>query len=183
MKIAGYRAHIAPGEYSGEPGTVYNYIMAGNGLFIESESEYLQARIQIAQVRLRGLVDLQERVVLTHGRIPAALFGSALGFMCEDLTKELYVAIVWRGSYSLDIPPQDTGGAHVKYTRPPATVLDLHSHPTFTARFSGTDNLDEVGFQLYGVTGMLQTLSPQYTFRVGVYGHFKELRLQEVFAL
>ena len=67
MKIAGYRAHMAPGEYSGEPGTVYNYIMAGNGLFIESESEYLQARIQIAQATVRGLADLQERVVLTHG--------------------------------------------------------------------------------------------------------------------
>jgi len=183
MKIAGYRAHIAPGEYSGEPGTVYNYIMAGNGLFIESESEYLQARIQISETRIRGLASLQERVVLTHGRIPAYLFGSALGFMGEDLTTELYVAVVWRGRYSLDIPSQDAGGAHVKYTRPPATVLDLHSHPTFAARFSGTDNADEVGFQLYGVVGMIHTLAPQYTFRVGIYGHFKELMLQEVFAL
>lgn len=183
MKIAGYRAHIAPGQYSGEPGTVYNYIMAGNGLFIESESEYLQARIQIAEAKIRGLADLQERVVLTHGRIPPYLFGSALGFMGEDLSKELYVAVVYDGRYRLEIPGQDTGGAHVKYTRPPNTVLDMHSHPTFAGRFSGTDNADEVGFQLYGVIGMIHTLAPQHTFRVGVYAHFKELQLQEVFAL
>ena len=183
MKIAGYRAHMAPGEYSGEPGTIYNYIMAGNGLFIESESEHLQARIQIAQVELRGLADLQERVVLTHGRIPAYLFGSALGFMGEDLTTELYVAVVYDGRYRLEIPEQDAGGAHVKYTRPRNTILDLHSHPTFAARFSGTDNADEVGFQLYGVVGMIHTLAPQYTFRVGIYGHFKELMLEEVFNL
>ena len=183
MKIASYRAHMAPGEYSGEPGTVYNYIMAGNGLFIESESEYLQARIQISQARIRGLADLRERVVLTHGRIPAALFGHAMRLMEMRLSQELYVAIVHRGAYSLVVPGQDRGGAHVNYHRPANTVLDIHSHPTFAGRFSGTDNSDEVGFQLYGVIGMLQTVSPQYTFRVGVYGHFKELKLQEVFGL
>ena len=122
--------------------------------------------------------------MLTNGRIPATLFGQAMRLMELRPSEELYVAIVHRaGAYSLVVPGQDRGGAHVNYHRPANTVLDIHSHPTFAGRFSGTDNRDEVGFQLYGVIGMLQTVSPQYTFRVGVYGHFKELQLQEVFGL
>lgn len=185
MNIAGYLVQtIVAGRFSGEPGSHYDYIMTGNGLFVRAENDHLQATVQLAKARVRGLADLQAKLVLKHGRIPSYLFGDAMRFMAVDLTQELYVAVIWTGArYKIEIPAQHADGARVVYERPPNTVLDLHSHPTFSGRFSAIDDKDEVGFQLYGVIGMLHTLIPEYTFRVGVYGYFKELKAEEVFAL
>lgn len=183
MNITGHLIHtLVPGRYSGERGSHYDYVMAGNGLFIQAENDHLQVAIRIAAARVRGLADLQEKVELKHGRIPLYLFKDAITFMAEDLDKELYLAIVHNGSrYIIVIPEQHADGARVVYDKVPNTVMDLHSHPTFSGRFSGQDNRDEVGFQLYGVIGMVHTPSPEYTLRIGIYGYFKELRRLEVF--
>ena len=182
MNIAGYLRHTKEGPI-GEPGSHYSYLLASNGLFVEAENEQLQATHQIAKANVRGLADLQEKLVLKHGRIPSRLFGDAMKFMAEDLDQELYLAIVHNGSrYLIEIPYQHADGARVVYDKVPNTVLDLHSHPTFHGLFSGQDDRDEVGLQLYGVIGMLHTLMPDYTLRTGVYGYFRELKFEEVFA-
>jgi hypothetical protein len=49
-----------------------------------------------------------------------------------------------------------------------------------SGRFSGIDNQDEVGFQLYGVIGHLDHLIPEYSFRLGIHGHFKPLGIGDV---
>lgn len=185
MNIAGHLIQtIVAGRFSGEPGSHYDYIMAGNGLFVRAEGALIKATIRLAQARVRGLADMQEKVELTHGRLPADLFGTAMQKMGYNLSEELYLAVVWEnGRYELRIPEQQASAGGVTYLNLPNKVLDLHSHPTFAGRFSGIDNRDEVGFQLYGVIGELQTLMPEYSFRVGVYGYFKELTVKEVFTL
>lgn len=51
------------------------------------------------------------------------------------------------------------------------TVVDLHSHNSMPAFFSGTDNADEQGFRLYCVIGRIDTDAPEIACRAGVYGH------------
>ena len=183
MNIAGYLVHRAPDLVDGEWGLHYNYIMAGNGLWISAENSLLQATINIGRAGIRGLPDLQERVHLAHGLIPASLFSEAYFFMQHSMSREVYAAVVWEdGEYSLRIPDQDASGAHVNYQRPPNTVLDMHSHPTMSGTFSGIDNRDEVGFQLYGVIGHLDHIIPEYSFRAGVYGHFRPMLTEDIFA-
>ncbi len=182
MKIAGYLTNDSSGNLSGVPGSTYNYIMAGNGVFLHADNEHLEAMVQIARVKIRGLGPLTPFVVLQHGKIPATIFADSLRQMGLNISRELYLAVVWEnGAYSLRVPDQEASGAHVTYLQLPNKVLDLHSHPTFSGRFSGVDNQDEIGFQLYGVIGHVDKLIPEYTFRVGVYGHFYEMRLEDIF--
>ena len=156
--------------------------MAGNGLFIAAENDHLQAVVQIAPATVRGLALMAPVVRLKHGKIPAALFSKSLRMMQLSLHRELYLAVVWGdGAYSLRMPDQEASSAHVTYQNLPNKVLDLHSHPTMFGRFSGIDDRDEVGFQIYGVLGHLDWLIPEYSFRVGVYGHFQALPLGAVF--
>jgi PRTRC genetic system protein A len=156
--------------------------MAGNGLFIQTENPMLQATVCIASAKVRGLAPLVEDLRLTHGKIPGRLLGDALRAMMLSMSRELYVAVVWEdGRYSIRVPNQEAGAAHVTYQQLPNKVLDLHSHPSMSGNFSGIDNRDEVGFQLYGVIGHLDHLIPEYSFRLGMYGHFKPLGIGDVF--
>ena len=180
MNIAGYLIHQH--RFDGQRGLHYNYVMAGNGLFIQAENPMLQATVCIASAKVRGLAPLVEEVRLAHGKIPGRLLGDALRAMMLSMPRELYVAVVWEdGRYSIRVPAQEAGAAHVTYQQLPNKVLDLHSHPTMSGNFSGIDNRDEVGFQLYGVIGHLDHLIPEYSFRLGVYGHFKPLGIGDVF--
>ena len=182
MNIAGYLIHRTPGQFTGQPGSHYDYIMATNGLFIQAENPLLQATICIASAKVRGLAPLQEKVRLAHGKIPGRLLGEAIRLMMLNMSRELYIAVVWDDDhYSNRLPAQEAGAAHVTYRQLPNKVLDLHSHPTMPGNFSGIDNRDEVGFQLYGVIGHLDHLIPEYSFRLGVHGHFKTLGIGDVF--
>ncbi len=182
MNIAGYLTYDSPGNYTGRRGSHYNYVMAGNGLFIQAENERLRAQPRIAPAAIRGLARMASEVTLLHGRIPAPLFAESLRLMGLSMSRELYLAVVWEnGAYSLRTPDQEASGAHVTYQNLPNKVLDLHSHPTMFGRFSAVDDRDEVGFQLYGVIGHLDWLIPEYSFRVGVYGHFQEMALEDIF--
>ena len=60
-------------------------------------------------------------------------------------------------------------------------VAEFHSHGSLPAFFSATDDRDEQGFRIYGVTGRLDTVEPELSLRVGVYGHFAPLEWSRVF--
>ena len=182
MKIAGYLIHDTLGNFSGVRGSHYNYITAANGLFIQAENEHLKATVRIARAKVRGLAALEPRIILQHGKIPAPIFADSIRQMGLTLSRELYLAVVWEnGAYGLRVPDQEASGSHVTYQKLPNTVLDLNSHPTFSGKFSSIDNRDEVGVQLYVVIGHVDKLIPEYTFRVGVYGHFYEMALEDIF--
>ncbi|MDP2951710.1 MAG: hypothetical protein Q8O76_00150 [Chloroflexota bacterium] len=166
----------------GGRGLAYDYIMAGNGVWVESEGPLLAARVQVAAAVIKDLPPLEPKVVLRHGPIPGFLFKLALDAMLAHPTLELYTAVVWEGGeYHLKVPGQvrSEGGLH-DIQLPPNRVLDLHSHANMSAFFSGTDNHDEQGFQLYGVVGKLLE-EPEIRLRVGLYGHFQAVRWGDVF--
>jgi len=49
------------------------------------------------------------------------------------------------------------------------------------AFFSMTDNVDEQGLRLYMVVGKLNSLFPEAKLRVGVYGYFAPIRMEDIF--
>ena len=166
----------------GQRGIAYDYVMAGNGVWVESEGKLLAARALVAPAAIKGLPDLEPRLVLRHGPIPGRLWDLALSTMMADHRRERYVAVVWSGrSYQLEVPEQDRSAAGLRNIQLPENrVLDLHSHCNMDAFFSSTDNADETGFQAYGVVGKLPS-RPQVRLRVGIYGHFHEVPWAEVF--
>lgn len=170
MKSIGYLVKY-PDGLRGERGLYFDYILSGNGIWIEAEGPLMAARIPIAECEVRGLGPLEPKVVLRYGHIPQRFFDLAMSAFLADTSRERYVGVTWHDGYHLVVPEQEITSASIKYCRGENVVLDLHSHGTMGAFFSGIDNQDEKGLQLYGVVGKLDK-TPVVHLRVGVYGYF-----------
>ena len=180
MRHVGYLLNTKK-RLEGEPGIFYNYILAGNGLFIRAEGPLLSATICIASAQVRGLSALTEEVTLKKGKIPRHVYGLALAVAAARPYHERYLAVTWEGEYRLRQPWQDGDFAGVYYESLPNTVLDIHSHGAMGAFFSSTDNTDEQGLRLYMVVGRLDTLTPEVLVRVGIYGYFALVEIDQIF--
>ena len=181
MNMVGYLTKRADGLF-GERGLAYDYILSGNGLWIEAEGILMAARVPVAEAVVRGLDEMEDQVVLRHGPIPQLLFDLALSEMSKDVSREKYVAVVWRDeAYHLEVPEQEMTGGSVHYQNPDNVVLDIHSHGKMRAFFSSQDDIDEQGFKLYCVVGKLNDDMPMVLLRVGVYGYFHLIQSGQVF--
>lgn len=180
MNPVGYLLNTRAG-LTGEPGLFYDYILAENGLFIQARGPLLVARVNVAAIDVRGLAPVDEKVELTHGRIPMSLYNLAVSIMTVNRDLEHYLAVTWEGEYHLLQPWQDRSGGGVTYERLPETALDIHSHGTGHAFFSTIDNHDEQGLKLYAVIGKVDMLLPEVKMRCGCYGYFAPIELGEVF--
>jgi len=165
----------------GEPGLFYDYILAQDGLFIRAQNPLLKATVCLSPVEIRGLSPLKENIELVHGKIPRRLYDLSLSALIASSDREQYLAITWEGEYRLRLPWQERNGASVKYQTLPTSVMDIHSHGRMKAWFSSTDDTDEQGLRLYMVVGKLDTLLPEMELRLGVYGYFVTLSIDEVF--
>jgi PRTRC genetic system protein A len=180
VRPVGYLLNKGEG-LEGEPGLFYDYILAENGLFIRARNPLIGGLICISPLEIRGLFPLEERIELVHGKIPRRLYDLSLSLLMASSDREQYLAITWENEYQLRLPAQERSSASVKYESLPSSVMDIHSHGCMKAWFSGTDNTDEQGLRLYMVVGRLDTLLPEVEIRLGVYGYFTPLCVEEVF--
>ena len=173
-----------PGGLAGSQGIGYDYVLGAGGLYVQSESVHLTARILVAPAQVRGLKPVSEKLELAHGLVPAHVFELGLTWMLAAPDTERFFAIRWDGdtcAYRLVVPPQEGTGSSLSYQPPAAVVAEFHSHGQHRAFFSATDDRDEQGFRVYGVVGRLDTPTPELTLRLGIYGHFAPLRWSQVF--
>ena len=171
-----------PGGLAGVQGIGYDYVLGSGGLYVQSRSAHLTARVVVAPADVRGLAPVTEKVALTRGPIPAALFELGLRWFQEDPDTERFFAVCWDGrSYRPVVPPQLGTATRLAYVPPAGVVAEFHSHGTSRAFFSATDNRDEQGFRIYGVVGRLDDSQPELSLRVGVYGHFARVDWPQVF--
>ena len=180
MNIVGYLTNTREG-LRGDPGLAYNYILAGNGLWVEAPSPLLVARVCVAEAQVRGLQPLEPELYLPQGKVPRRLYELAVSAVMADPWHERYLAITWASEYRIHFPPQDGTGGRVTYERLSNTLLDIHSHGQMGAFFSGTDDQDEQGLGLYMVVGKLLDPVREEALRVGVYGYFAPVNFEEVF--
>ena len=167
---------------TGAHGIGYDYVLGAGGIYVQSESAHLTARVPVAPCQVRGLDPVAEKVALTHGPIPAGLFELGLHWFREAPHTERFFAVRWDGrSYRLVVPPQLGTATSLAYAPPSGVVAEFHSHGTSRAFFSKTDDGDEQGFRIYGVAGRLDTDRPELNLRVGVYGHFAPVEWSQVF--
>ena len=171
-----------PAGLAGSQGVGYDYVLGAGGLYVQSESAHLTARVLVAPVEVRGLAPVSEKLEMAHGPIPARLFEAGLRWLLETPDTERFFAVGWdQGAYRLAVPPQAGTSASLSYQPPAGAVAEFHSHGRHSAFFSATDDRDEQGFRVYGVVGRLDTTEPELTLRVGVYGHFALLHWPQVF--
>ena len=162
-----------PGGLAGVQGIGYDYVLGSGGVYVQSRSAHLTARVLVAPGAVRGLAPVAEKVELTHGPIPAQLFEVGLRWFQDAPDTERFFAVRWDGEgYRLVVPPQAGTATRLAYQPPAGVVAEFHSH--------GSDR-DEQGFRIYGVVGRLDTLRPELRLRVGVYGHFAPVEWPQVF--
>ena len=171
-----------PGGLAGAQGIGFDYVLGSGGLYVQSESAHLTARVLVAPADVRGLAPVAEKVEIAHGPIPAALFELRLRWFQDDPDTERFFAIRWDGRvYRLVVPPQLGTATSLAYAPPAGVVAEFHSHGRSRAFFSATDDRDEQGFRIYGVAGRLDIDRPELSLRVGVYGHFAPVEWSQVF--
>ena len=171
-----------PTGLTGAQGVGYDYVLGSGGLYVQSRSANLTARVLVASAHVRGLAPVAEKVELAHGPIPAGLFAVGLRWFRDTPDTERFFAMRWDGrSYRLVVPEQQGTASSLEYTPPAGVVAEFHSHGTSRAFFSKTDDGDEQGFRVYGVVGRLHDSEPELHLRVGVYGHFAPVDWPQVF--
>ncbi len=174
---------------------LYEYILAGNGIFIRGARREFQAQFCIARCVVNGLDDLQPSLDLHVSRVPCEIVQEMLdrarasrdteGQPVEILFHlELDDSGVWR----CRVPDQTQAPAGAKppddstassYAR---ACIEVHSHVDMPARFSSLDDRDEMGCRLYAILGRIRE-APEIRLRVGLYGHRHEFPASWVFDL
>jgi PRTRC genetic system protein A len=167
-------------------GMAYDYVLAGDGLYLVTQNPYLDVRIPVAAASVRGLPPIYASFELKTGRLPQALWDHivtiARAWAVGGHEVMLIVTYEERGGYHLSLPRQATSPTSVVYRPRERTVLEIHSHHRFPAYFSPTDDADEQRLCLYGVLGRLDGERPEVTLRVGAYGHYLPVPWESVFA-
>ena len=180
-KPVGYLVNHKDG-LTGSNGIGFDYVLGSGGLYVQSESAHLTARVPVAPCEVRGLAPVAGKVELANGPIPARLFEIGLLWFEDAPHTERFFAVRWDGrSYRLVVPEQEGTASSLEYTPPAGVVAEFHSHGSSRAFFSATDDRDEQGFRIYGVAGRLDSDRPELSLRVGVYGHFAPVEWSQVF--
>ena len=171
-----------PAGLTGAQGIGYDYVLGSGGVYVQSRSAHLVARVLVAPCQVRGLAPVAGKVSLTHGPIPAQLFELGLCWFQNDPDTERFFAVRWDGqAYRLVFPEQAGTATSLAYRPPAGVVAEFHSHGSLSAFFSATDDRDEQAFRIYGVVGRLDTARPELSLRVGVYGYFAPVAWSQVF--
>jgi hypothetical protein len=157
MRVVDYLvARTAPPARSG---LAYDYVLAGKGLFVAADNDYLRVTIPIASCAVRGLPALYAECSLLHGRLPAVLWDTILQTArpLDSIGQEVLLTARFdlEHGYWLVLPSQVVEPASVRYAPADGVVLEVHSHRTGPARFSATDTADEQRLRVYGVVGRL----------------------------
>jgi len=170
----------------------YQYLMAGNGLFIRTQTRFFTAVIPVKNAIVRGLPLLKEHFHLRVPKLPASLltavFTDARRARRSDggLNEVLYQFHHDGQNVQLKKPPQQATAISVTSVttnnEDENILCDLHSHGNMAAFWSETDDMDERNGRLYAVVGKLDSDKPEMRLRVGIYGYWISLPVTALFA-
>ena len=166
-------------------GLAYDYVLAGDGLYLAGENRYLDVRVPVAPARVRGLSPIYPAFTLRSGRLPREIWEQIVeeARAWSRSGHEVLLAVTYdqAAGYRLVRPWQVVGPLQVVYQPLSDLVLEIHSHHRHAARFTGIDDADEQRLCVYGVLGHLDRDRPEVALRVGAYGYFLPLPWETVF--
>jgi PRTRC genetic system protein A len=137
---------------------------------------------------------------LPNGKIPTHLLEEIVQFFKDVMSikkadQEAMAHILWNEAdkdspdrgYRIGIPDQVVSKASAEYTfnhikKGDIIILDLHSHNTMGAFFSGTDDRDDKkGYYYAGVAGKLDEKTPTFVWRLNIGEHRKTVLMDDIF--
>lgn len=146
-----------PVYYAGQqipPDQQYYYLVGKEGIYLHKTNRFYRATIKVDGIAGLGKVKEQLALVPSFKMIPWKIIKQALTFFRAVYAKHKAEGIVLLGfdkkklEWYLIPVEQEVQGAHVDYKVKGANgaVGTIHSHPTFSAFYSGTDDHDDNQF-------------------------------------
>ena len=180
-----------------------NVILGSNGVFILKRLTINENKVKVltkAGTKIPGLPIIAESVaVKVSNKIPLNILRSILGSfhaISSKMNTEAAAQVFKKPDGTIEIyyPEQEVSGAsaryrndgdaeHIKHWGESQMILEVHSHNTMGAFFSGTDNANERRPSIYGVFGLFGTKRASSVFRFRYEGLEKKLTLSDIFDL
>ena len=185
------------------------YVLANDGALYQyhqfSMGRSALTKIADTPIRTNGGKSLLKpylKTLVNDKKIPIEMLENIVEFFKRVMTMtkgsgghgeyEAMAHIVWNKrteSYRVAIPKQKVSKAAVTYdwshvTADEEVILDIHSHNTMGAFFSGTDERDDSTYVgISGVAGELNKAEPKLIWRFNAYKTKVSLALEDIFAV
>jgi PRTRC genetic system protein A len=172
----------------GTEGIMKHHVLRGENRFVRLKVDKIP---NFAEVKIAEALNF-----LPAGKIPYELYEQVLGFfrkvmVMQNSEVEAMIHILWNKEqgYHLGVPPQTVSKASVSYDWsyiPAGTsiIVDIHSHNTMGAFFSGTDNNDDRNnISFSGVFGHLKNREPQTIWRFNYFAQKFDAKVENLFDL
>lgn len=177
------------------PPCLYQYLVGRTQIAVRAERAGLSVIFPVETLSnpIAGLDEnLGGAFGLSAGRVPLDLTTAMLQKAREASPREILFYLLppdeQRG-WQLATPRQNVTRSSCRPVDPfhpwgKAALIEVHSHNSMEAYFSGQDDRDEkTGFRIYAVLGRVNQRCPEIVCRVGVYGHFWNIPAHWVFDL
>lgn len=179
-RLVGHR--IAASENDPIDAALYEYFLAGNGLFVRARRLEFSICLPLSVQRVSGLPPASVGISWTQSKIHASLWQEILLHAQQthpypNFKEEIYL-IYWKRSL-LQWQWRPAGREHTTVstiaddTLPEYTdcCIELHTHPPGASSFSRADDRDELGkFRIFAILVDVHD-QPKIRFRCGVYEH------------
>ena len=138
-----------PAGLAGSQGIGFDYVLGSGGLYVQSESAHLTARVLVAPAQVRGLAPVSEKLELGPRPHTGPRLRAGPGL---DAGRAGHRAVLRHPLGRGRLPaggarPQEGTGSSLSYQPPAGVIAEFHSHASHRAFFSATDDRDEQGFR------------------------------------
>jgi len=179
-KLVGHR--IAVSENEPIEAALFEYLLAGNGLFVRAKRGEFAVSLPLSIQNISGLPTASVGISWTKPRIPALLWQQVLQHARQmhsssSFKEEVYL-IYWDKVLSdwqwLASGRESNWSSTIADDTLPEYAeccIELHTHPPGALNFSGADDADELGkFRIFAILIDVHD-KPKIRFRCGVYDH------------
>ena len=191
-QFIGYK--IAEGYADPIEALLYEYSLAGNGLFVRAERREFTACLPICSREIRGLPDSRVGIFWHRPRIRPFIWREILldarrKHTSSEFREDLYL-IYWDKTVErwqwMSAGRENNWAATIaddSLTEYGDACIELHTHPPGALNFSRADDRDESGkFRIFAILVDVHD-KPKIRFRCGIYDHLIEIPSSWVGAL
>lgn len=179
-RLVGHR--IAGGENDPIDAALFEYLLAGNGLFVRAKRREFAVALPLSVQKVSGLPNVSTGISWAKPRISASLWQGILSHAQQkhtssDFKEEVYliywdrVLSEWRWRASGRERNWASTVADDSMPEYAECCIELHTHPPGALHFSRADDRDELGkFRIFAILIDVHD-KPKIRFRCGVYDH------------
>ena len=162
---------------------LYEYLIAGNGLFMRACRSEFTAALPLHKIPIRGLTESRAGIIWHRPRISRYLWQeiwqhARFKSTSSEFKEDVYI-IYWHKSEAAwrwkAVSRERSWAATIAddtIAEYGEACIELHTHPPGAIHFSRADDLDESGkFRIFAIMVDIHD-TPQIRFRCGIYDHF-----------